>query len=385
MARACIHQRVGTGHELHPGRDVDPLESAFRGGVAVINHGHLDVDRDTTEGIDDLPEPVEVDLDVVLDIDRVELAEDGLEPVVAPGLVGPRVHVRTMADGGEPGVDLAGVDRSEQLPGGTWRDRHVDRVAWDLEHGDLVGDRVDRHGDHRVRVVAAALFVGTDQQDVEALGPVPRRNARGGHGRADRTRIGGRGVGRLSGGICGRGRGRVGVTARRTGIEDALRRARKQDVVAGDRDVQCAHDDHDREQPRQRRDPGQANGGTPSRATFDGHAPASRRIPSGEPPGDPPGVDDCGSAVGERHEIDHEQARDEPLLDGEPRKLEDVQTNRDPREQRPDEDRRRRETERTAVGAEIGVPEAGKEEGEERGDEGGAPARTHFVRGLHRG
>ena len=53
------------------------------GRVVVVEDRDLDVDRDAAEGVDDLLEAVEVDLDEVLDVEAVEVAEDGLQAVVA--------------------------------------------------------------------------------------------------------------------------------------------------------------------------------------------------------------------------------------------------------------------------------------------------------------
>jgi len=49
----------------------------------VVEDGNLHVDGHAAEGVDDLAEAVEVDLDVVLDVEAVEVPEDRLEARVA--------------------------------------------------------------------------------------------------------------------------------------------------------------------------------------------------------------------------------------------------------------------------------------------------------------
>ncbi len=76
-------------------------------------------------------------------------------------------------------VDLARVGRAEDRPGRARRDRHVDRVARQAEHRDLLRLRVDRHDDQRVGVERPLLgpLVGADEQDVQPVLPVPLRAA----------------------------------------------------------------------------------------------------------------------------------------------------------------------------------------------------------------
>ena len=75
VARAGVDERLGAGHVLRPGRDVDPGEGARRLRVLALGDGDLDVDVHAAEGVDDLLEAVEVDERVVADVEAVELAE----------------------------------------------------------------------------------------------------------------------------------------------------------------------------------------------------------------------------------------------------------------------------------------------------------------------
>ena len=128
--------------------------------------------------VDDLLEAFEVDLDEVLDVEPVQLPEDRLEAVVAARAVAAREEVLTIPDRPEPAVDLAGVDAAEDAPGGAARDWNVHDVAREAEHRDPLRLGVDRHHDQRVGVVEALVgsLVAADQQDVEALLAVPRRD-----------------------------------------------------------------------------------------------------------------------------------------------------------------------------------------------------------------
>jgi hypothetical protein len=144
----------------------------------VVEDRDLDVDRHAAERVTTCRKPLEVDLDVVLDVEAVQVAEDRLEAVVAarvarrcPGEVG------RFAFAGEA-VDLARVDAPVVV-------LRPDRAAsarrpcrGQLEHHDLVRSRVDRDRDHRVGVEAAALLVDADEQDVQALLAVPSGTAR---------------------------------------------------------------------------------------------------------------------------------------------------------------------------------------------------------------
>ena len=116
-------------------------------------------DRHAPDGVDDLLETVEVDLDEVADVEVIELAEDRLERVVAtlPVVTWPQVRPAPVLR--EPGVDLAAVAPAPDALGGSRGDRHVDGVTRQAEHRDLLGDRIDRNGDERVCVVPAALLV----------------------------------------------------------------------------------------------------------------------------------------------------------------------------------------------------------------------------------
>ena len=194
VARSGVLQRLVAVHVLDPARDIDPLELPLVARVVVVGDGDLDVDRDAADRIDDRSEPVEIDLDEVLDVEPVEVADDRLEAVVATGLVVPGKQVRSIADSLEPAVDLAREGRTEQALGGTRRHRHVDGVARQAEHRDLLGHRVDRDDDQRVGVVGALVrpLVGADQEDVQALLAVPRRDGDLGDVGADSRSLGGR-------------------------------------------------------------------------------------------------------------------------------------------------------------------------------------------------
>ena len=85
LARPRVPQRLGAGHVLDAGRDVEPQRRCPWSREVVVEDRHLDVDGDAAEGVHDLPEAVEVDLDVVLDVEPVQVAEDRLEAVVARG------------------------------------------------------------------------------------------------------------------------------------------------------------------------------------------------------------------------------------------------------------------------------------------------------------
>ena len=76
VARPGVDEGLGAGHVLDPGGDVDPGVAAGVGRVAVVDDRHLDVDRHAADRVDDLLEAVEVDLDEVLDVELVEVAED---------------------------------------------------------------------------------------------------------------------------------------------------------------------------------------------------------------------------------------------------------------------------------------------------------------------
>ena len=59
-ARAGVVERLGAGHVLRPGGDVDPV-SRRRPGTGSPDRD-LDVDLDPAHCVDDLPEALEVDL-----------------------------------------------------------------------------------------------------------------------------------------------------------------------------------------------------------------------------------------------------------------------------------------------------------------------------------
>src|SRR3989304_7226 len=111
-AGAGVDEGPGPGHPLHPRGDVDALEGTAAGRVGIVDDRYLDVDRHPAEGVDDLLEALEVDLDVVLDLDPVELAEDRLEGVVAAGLVGPGPEIFALSVLHETRDDLGPVDRT---------------------------------------------------------------------------------------------------------------------------------------------------------------------------------------------------------------------------------------------------------------------------------
>ena len=196
------------------------------------------------------------------------LPEHRLEAVVAGEVLlrVAREQVVALADRRPERVDLARVDRPERLAGRSRRDRHVDRVARQAEHRDLLGDRIDRHHDQGVGVVGALArpLVAADEQDVEPLLAVPRRDRDVGQGAAGRGRLGLGAVGRLGGvpsdpsddpsalgwlevpgtGWYRRRSRRIAADEDAVAVEDV----EGQHVVAGDHDVAAGHDQHDRQQ-----------------------------------------------------------------------------------------------------------------------------------------
>ena len=312
VARPGVLERLGPVHVLDPGRDVQPVELAPLAREAIVGDRDLDVDGHATDRVDDLLEAFEVDLDEVLDVEVVQLAEDRLERVVAarPVVAGPQVRAVTVV--GEEAVDLAAVVAAPDLARRSLRDRHVDRVARQAEHRDLLGDRVDRDHDERVGVVAAALLVGADQQDVQAFLAVPRGDRHVRHGRPDQGRVRGGGVGRLLGRLIGAGGrrrgGRAGfvraVLGRVLPDEDAVAAAvdevHRECVIAGDDDMAGGHDQQDGQQAgdRQRAAP---------QACPAGAAIAGGRLGIHEL-GDPIRVDDRHDPVDEDHQVEDEHA-----------------------------------------------------------------------------
>ncbi len=184
VARPGIAQRLRSVHVLDPARDVDPLRAPRVARKLVVHHGHLHVDRHTADRIDDRLEALEVDLDEVLDVEAVQLAEDRLEPVVAARPVVAGVEVVAVPDRLEPAVDLARVRPAEQLPGRSIGDGDVDGVARQAEHRNLLRGWIDRDHDHRVGVVRVFLWplVAADEQDVQLLLAVPGRDRHVGEG-----------------------------------------------------------------------------------------------------------------------------------------------------------------------------------------------------------
>ena len=117
VARPGVDERLGAGHVLDAGRDVDPREPAGVGRVGLVDDRDLDVDRHAAHRVDDLLEAVEVDLDEVLDVEAVEVAQDRLQAVVAARDVRAGHEVGPVADRGEEGVDLARVDAADRRSG----------------------------------------------------------------------------------------------------------------------------------------------------------------------------------------------------------------------------------------------------------------------------
>ncbi len=210
VPRACVAERLGAVHVLDAARDVDPPEAVVERREAIVGDRHLDVDGHPAHRVDDVLEPVEVDLDEVLDVEPVQVAHDRLEPVVARQVLVrvAREQIASLVDRCPEGVDLAGVDRPEGVAGGSRRGRHVDRVARQAEHRDLLGHRVDRDDDQGVGVVGgvARALVAPDQQDVEAVLAVPGWDRDGRQGGPGRRRLGLRAVGRLDRACDGRRR-----------------------------------------------------------------------------------------------------------------------------------------------------------------------------------
>ena len=179
VAGSGVDEGLRPGHVLDAGRDVDASEAARVGRVGLVADRDLDVDRHPAQRVHDLLEAVEVDLDEVLDVEPVDVAQDLLQPVVSAGPVVAGHEVGPVADRGEERVDLLRVDAARiGVAERSRRQRDVDGVARQAEHRDLLGDRVDRDDDQRVGVVGAFLrpLVGADQEDVQALLAVPWRD-----------------------------------------------------------------------------------------------------------------------------------------------------------------------------------------------------------------
>ncbi len=381
MARARVSKGLVAVHVLQARRDVEPLLAAGRPGEFVVGHRHLDVDRHAPDGVHDLLEPLEVDLDEVADLEVVQLAEDRLERVVPARPIVPRPQVGTAPVLRPERVDLLAVVAAPhplRRPG--WNG-HIDGVARQAEHRHLLGDRIDRDRDERVGVVAALLLVRADQQDVQPLPAIPFGHLDRRHGRPDDRRVGRRRLGRLDGlidrprvGRGGRG-GRIGTVGFGALVdEDAVREVPRQEVDPRDDDVGTGHDQEHRgetgDRQRVARQPG-----APETAV------AGRRVRI-EVLGDPVGVDDRDDPVDERDQVEDEDRADE--LDEGAQQLEAIHPDHEAGDEREHEERGRREQQRARRDACIQVPESREEEGQERRCEGRPGARSRLLRALHR-
>ena len=88
MAGAGVAQRLLAVQVLQAGREVDAGVAVRLGGVLVVLERVRHVDVDAAEGVDQLLEPAEVDLRIVVDVDP-EVAGD--RPPEQPILVGRRL------------------------------------------------------------------------------------------------------------------------------------------------------------------------------------------------------------------------------------------------------------------------------------------------------
>ncbi len=278
--------------------------------VVIVRDRHLDVDGYAAEGVDDLLETVEVDLDVVRDVDLVELAQGAFErgeaalPALAAGKevglpAGPRPET----------VDLGGVGAAVEAVGAPISGQgHVDGVTRQAQHRHLLSDRIDAGDDHRVGVVGrlARAPVDAEQQDVEALLAVPGRCHRfGGRlpglGRRRALvlgRDGAQGVGRL---VRGQGVRRIGVFVI-AAAADGGHQVVGDEVVASHGDVgDRGHQDDCHEAGHRERVPADARSTEARGLARSGHRVRGR--------GQAEGVDDGDHAIGEEQKVDDEDRR----------------------------------------------------------------------------
>ena len=180
VARAGVAQGLLAVHVLDARSGCTAAGCARPAREAVVDDRDLDVDGHAAERVDDLLEAVEVDLD------EVRMSRPYSSPRIDLSALKPRVRVVARPEVGavrgsaaKSELILLAVDATPDTLRRAGRHRHVDRVARQAEHRDLLGDRVDRDRDQRVGVDGRRRCSSdADEQDVQPLLAVPRRDDR---------------------------------------------------------------------------------------------------------------------------------------------------------------------------------------------------------------